>query len=324
MSKKTRKPAAFTIDDPQVRVQSAPNGVEPVSADDMAPEPLARPRLWRWGRLFTIALGALLGLWVTLRIEAFVRALFSRQDWLGWLALVLAALVAFAALMMILREIIAIARQRRVVHIRAALGEAHRDNDSVAAARAIGELLALYGNRPDTARSRHAVQEHRRAVMDASDAITLAERDLIRPLDLRARALVLKSAKRVSIVTAVSPRALVDLAFVLWQTSRLVRDISTLYGARPGAFGMWRLAGRIVSHLAITGGIAIGESLVQQMIGQGLAARLSARLGEGVVNGVLTARVGIAAIEVCRPMPFIDETAPVLSDFLSDLMRSGG
>ncbi|MBV1868028.1 MAG: DUF697 domain-containing protein, partial [Marinosulfonomonas sp.] len=26
--------------------------------------------------------------------------------------------------------------------------------------------------------------------------------------------------------------------------------------------------------------------------------------GEGVINGALTARVGVAAIEVCRPLPF--------------------
>jgi putative membrane protein len=47
--------------------------------------------------------------------------------------------------------------------------------------------------------------------------------------------------------------------------------------------------------------MAAGDSIVQQILGHGVAARLSARLGEGVVNGMLTARVGIAAIEVCRP-----------------------
>jgi len=31
---------------------------------------------------------------------------------------------------------------------------------------------------------------------------------------------------------------------------------------------------------------------------------LSRRFGEGMVNGALTARVGVAALDVCRPMPF--------------------
>ena len=33
--------------------------------------------------------------------------------------------------------------------------------------------------------------------------------------------------------------------------------------------------------------------------------RLSARLGEGAFNGALTARLGIAAIELTRPCPYI-------------------
>ncbi|MCB1348016.1 MAG: DUF697 domain-containing protein, partial [Maritimibacter sp.] len=33
-------------------------------------------------------------------------------------------------------------------------------------------------------------------------------------------------------------------------------------------------------------------------------SKLSRRFGEGIVNGALTARVGVAAIEVCRPLPF--------------------
>jgi putative membrane protein len=60
----------------------------------------------------------------------------------------------------------------------------------------------------------------------------------------------------------------------------------------------------VIGHLAITGGMAVGDSLVQQMLGHGIAAKLSQRLGEGVVNGLLTARLGLAAIDVTRPLPF--------------------
>ena len=75
------------------------------------------------------------------------------------------------------------------------------------------------------------------------------------------------------------------------------------------------------ANVATTGAIALGDSLIQQIVGHGLAARLSAKLGEGVVNGLLTARIGIAAIDVCRPMPFIGEKRPGVSDFLSELVR---
>ena len=80
-----------------------------------------------------------------------------------------------------------------------------------------------------------------------------------------------------------------------------------------------RLARSVGAHLAITGGMAAGDSLVGQVLGHGLASRLSARLGEGVLNGLLTARVGLSAMAVCRPMPFgsgrnpsVTEVAPFL------------
>ncbi len=330
MSKRHRDPIAFDLADPALDIE-APQ--EPFRDDlqdtdgllvDAPPVGTQQRRWWRWGRVFWIAVGALVGLWVTMAVEGFVRALFARQDWLGWLALGLAIVAAVAAIMAVGREIVGIMRQHRIGHIRGALAAAYDDNNDQRAHAEVRNVLALYRARPDTASARQKVEAHLGAVMDASDLIALTERDLMGPLDARARALILSTAKRVSIVTAISPRAVVDLAFVLWQTTRLLRGIATLYGGRPGMIGMWGLARRILVHLSITGGIALGESVVQQIVGQGLAARLSARLGEGVVNGILTARVGIAAIDVCRPMDFRAEEAPVLTDFLSPLSKISG
>ena len=44
------------------------------------------------------------------------------------------------------------------------------------------------------------------------------------------------------------------------------------------------------------------------------AQRISARLGEGVLNGLLTARVGLSAMAVCRPLPFAVRPTPGVSD----------
>ena len=124
-----------------------------------------------------------------------------------------------------------------------------------------------------------------------------------------------------SIVTAVSPRASVDMIFVLATAFALIRRLAYLYGSRPGALGQIRLARLVVSHLAVTGGLAVGDSVVQQVLGHGVVAKLSARLGEGVLNGLLTARVGLAAIEVTRPLPFAALPQPALRDLAADLLR---
>jgi putative membrane protein len=131
--------------------------------------------------------------------------------------------------------------------------------------------------------------------------------------------MIMDSSKRVAVVTAISPRALIDIVFVGAEVLRLIRRLATLYGGRPGTLGFFRLARATVTHLAVTGGMAAGDSLVQQILGHGIAARLSARLGEGVVNGLLTARIGIAAVEVCRPLPFIAVSPPRLADVMAAL-----
>jgi putative membrane protein len=131
--------------------------------------------------------------------------------------------------------------------------------------------------------------------------------------------LILNSSKRVSVVTAVSPRAVVDLAYVLFEVTRLVRAMAELYGGRPGTLGMLKLLRDVVAHLAVTGSIAVGDGLAQQVLGHGLASKLSARLGEGVINGLMTARIGIAAMDLCRPLPFKAVKRPGIGDFMSDL-----
>jgi putative membrane protein len=181
-------------------------------------------------------------------------------------------------------------------------------------------LLTCYGDKPDTARGRRLVGTHLREIIDGRDLLVLAERDLIAPLDKRAKLLASTAARRVAVVTAVSPRAVFDIVFVLWESLRLIRGVADLYGSRPGAFGLFRLTKAVVSHLAVTGSIAVGDTLLQQIVGHGIAARLSARLGEGIVNGLMTARIGLSAIDLCRPLPFLAADRPQLKDLTADLV----
>ena len=93
----------------------------------------------------------------------------------------------------------------------------------------------------------------------------------------------------------------------------MLRRLATLYGARPGTLSLLKLARMVVTHIVLTGGIALGDDVIQQVIGHGLTAKLSARLGEGMFNGALTTRIGLAAIDVCRPLPYIEVPAAALS-----------
>ncbi len=321
----SRRPAAFSLDEVRYEPEDLYPGTDEAGATaaDTVPAPAAG-RKRRWSRLFFAAVTGIIVMAIGLAVDSFIRDLFQRNQWLGWLALTLAALAGLALLAMVIRETAALLRLRRVSHIHAGAVAAAASDDREAALRVIAELVSLYRRRPETARGRAELARHRGEIIDGRDLIGLAEGELLLPFDEISRGMILAAAKRVAMVTAISPRAVVDLFFVGWQILTLIRGLATLYGGRPGAIGFLRLARATITHLAVTGGMAAGDSLVQQILGHGIAARLSARLGEGVVNGLLTARVGIAAVEVCRPLPFINGAPPRLADVLAALRPLGG
>jgi putative membrane protein len=194
-------------------------------------------------------------------------------------------------------------------------------DDRAQAAIIVRDLLKIAHGNPRLAHARARLQHHARDIIDGADMLKMAERELLSPLDREARRLISVAAQRVSIVTAISPRAVVDVLFVLAAAARLIRQLARLYGGRPGALGLIKLTRQVIAHLAITGGLAASDSLIQQMLGHGIAAKVSSRLGEGLLNGLLTARLGLATIDVTRPLPFAALPRPVLSDLASDLLR---
>jgi putative membrane protein len=326
MTEILRKPAVFSVDDPRLVVTlPKEQPFESETATDLAeaaPPASAKRRRVPWGALFWSALSGLVLMGLGLAVTKLVEDLFSRAPWLGTVGLVLASVAGLALLAVILREIVGLVRLAAVESLRRRALEVIETDDREAGKALTTALLAHTRRIPRLARARARLDDHRGDIIDGRDLVHLAERELMAPLDLEARRLVAASAKRVSVVTAISPRAAVDMVFVLINALNLMRRLAALYGGRPGALGMFKLFRQVMSHLAITGGVSVTDSLIQQIVGHGIAARLSARLGEGVVNGLLTARLGLLAMDVVRPLPFGTLPRPTLNELAGSLLRA--
>ncbi len=329
-----RRPRAFAPDDPALRVAAETLEPPPPDADPLAARrqrqasrTTVRPTAAdlrhgiRWGGMLLSGLVGLLVLATTLWFTRYVEVALERQDWVGWLAFGLLGLVGISAVVLILREIYGLFRLRRLGALRQEVTHALDTADPASERRAVRDLKRVLGGRADLQWPLARFAEHERSVMNPGDLLALADRELVMPLDQEARRTVLAAAKRIGMVTAISPMAWIAMLYVLIENLRMLRAIAGLYGGRPGPLGALRLGRLVVGHIIATGGVALTDDLLGQFLGQDILRRLSRRLGEGAFNGALTARVGAAAVEVCRPLPFITAPPVRARDMLAEAFR---
>ncbi|NNE53924.1 MAG: TIGR01620 family protein [Sulfitobacter sp.] len=279
------------------------------------------------GRLFWGLAVALVGALVSIATWNFITDLMVRAPLVGWGITVLTGAFLLVLLLLALREFAAIGRLSRLDGLRHAAAEALVQDDLKAARSVTDRLVGLYRGREETRWGRDRLAELRGDQLDAPGLLALAEQELLTPLDRAASREVEAAARQVATVTALVPLALADVAAALTANLRMIRRVAEIYGGRSGFFGSWRLTRAVMSHLVATGAVAVGDDLLEPVLGGSILGKLSRRFGEGLVNGALTARVGVAAMEVCRPLPFADGKRPkvrgIVSRALSGLLGQG-
>ncbi len=310
MTRRRRDPVILDLD--ETPLPDAPPPV-PDAAPPAAERVLAAARgrrLSGLARLFWASLGGLVVLWAGLSLHDFVAGLIAARPWAGWLALGLALALGFTLLALALGELAALARLNRVDRLRARARAALEDGSPEGLQAALRGLDRLYASRPELEIARARVAAAKADTPDAAAMLAIAEREILAPLDRRAEERTAAAAREVAAATALIPVALIDMAAVLLINLRMIRAVAVLYDGRAGWIGSWRLMRAVAAHLIATGAVAATDDLLGPLVGGGVLGKLSRRFGEAAVNAALTARVGVAAIEVCRPLPFAARPPP--------------
>ncbi len=327
-----RRPRVFAADDPALVTPAPEQSGVPGSGDlatDRTNAANQTPRATatslksgiRWGALFFSAMFGLATLAASVSFAGFISTALDRDDWIGWLSAGLLSVAGLAAAVIAVRELIGLMRLGKLSRFRRDAEKAIAEKNPKKERAAISDLTSLLGHRPDLRWGLARLKEHQKDVTDAGDLLRLADREVLAPLDKQARRTVLASAKRVATVTALSPMVFIAMGYVLIENLRLLRALATLYGGRPGGLGALKLANYVVGHIIATGGVAMTDDLLGQFLGQDMLRRLSRRLGEGAFNGALTARIGVAAIDVIRPLPYLDAPPIRIRDLLPEILK---
>ncbi|MCX2961974.1 TIGR01620 family protein [Rodentibacter caecimuris] len=156
----------------------------------------------------------------------------------------------------------------------------------------------------------------------AQEVAQLFSQNVLKPFDLKAKKLISKMAAESAVVVAISPLSLVDMFFVAWRNLRLINRIADIYGIELGYFARIRLLRIVLINIAFAGVTEVVQEVGMDWLSQDITAKLSARAAQGIGVGLLTARLGVKAMEFCRPLAFQATEKPKLSHIQKELLTT--
>jgi putative membrane protein len=287
---------------------------EPVTPDHKTAKP-ARKR-W-WSKLFGLTCVVILVL-SCVELVLFIQQMYVSEDWLSGLWLVVAGIILSLLVASVISEWRGLRQLKRQQKSRQTSLELFK---TPAIGLGQDHCLAVARRLPDAYEPaiiawQNSVNEHH----TDSEIISLFEHLVIAKVDHRALANVMSNAGAASVMIAVSPFALVDMAIVLWRNVRMMNQISETYGVRLGYWGRVALIRRIFQTMLYAGAAEIISDAGNYALGASVAGKLSTRIAQGMGAGVLTARIGLKAIDECRPLPWLTVQKPGLSQISKKLI----
>ena len=143
------------------------------------------------------------------------------------------------------------------------------------------------------------------------ELLQLYSREILSKVDEKALAEVAKFSTEAVVLVALSPIALVDMMLMFWRNLRMIDKISGLYGLKIGYWSRIKLIKQVFVNMAYAGASELVIDLGADLVGAELLGKLSARMAQGLGAGMLTSRLGIQTIKLCRPIPFEDNAPKI-------------
>lgn len=183
-------------------------------------------------------------------------------------------------------------------------------------------VIEPYAERPDM---KGRIASFRGAVTSAHSDVQVLEilaDKVVRPLDAQAYPMVARAARDTAVGVALSPFGLLDAGLVIWRTLAMVREVAQVYGFRPGFFDRVMLVRRILSTATTAGVGDFAADIMVAQVGARVGGLLSAKAGEGMLTGMRTARLGLVAMEACRPLPFAEKDRASIARLGREILKT--
>lgn len=153
------------------------------------------------------------------------------------------------------------------------------------------------------------------------EQLQLFDRLVLTSVDKQAQQLIWRASTDSSLAVAISPFALADMFLVTWRSSRMLRELAEIYGAPMGQLRSLAMLKRALAALLWAGGSELALDMAGDVLSSELTAKLSARAGQGIIAGLLVARLGYLAQQQLRPLPLAEAQKLNMSDFSKALVK---
>ncbi|HCH1192691.1 TPA: TIGR01620 family protein [Vibrio parahaemolyticus] len=135
-------------------------------------------------------------------------------------------------------------------------------------------------------------------ILDMYDSMVVSQQDKL------ATKVVSQHATESAALVAVSPLAAVDMLLVAWRNFKMIDNLSQVYGVELGYASRIKLLRAVFVNMAAAGASELAIDAGMDLMSMDLAGKVSARAGQGLGVGILTARLGLKAMALLRPLPW--------------------
>lgn len=269
-----------------------------------------------WGLLLVIA-------FAIYQAYYFVLDVFLHSEAAGWAVLTVLIMFTLLTLVYVIREVYASVRLRT--------GEGYRKRSE--------EIRLGGGGAPEALRfcrelvrsgagSKRRMPQFERRIgdsMSAGEVLDCYSSEVLSAADRKAEKIIRRAGAGMIVYVSLSPMALTDLLIILLRNLYLMDQVASCYGIRLGVASRIMLYKRIITHLVVIGAADMALDLGVDVAGGWMIAKvLGGRFGKGVTSGVLTSRLGMETMRLCRPLEFTVKERESLAHVRRDLLTEAG
>lgn len=200
-----------------------------------------------------------------------------------------------------------------------------RSSERMDQAEQVGEALKMCDtiNKELPEDMEPAVSHWREALQESftdKEILTLYSDMVLSKADEKALKVITRYASETSLMVAISPLAVMDMALVLWRSTRMIDEICKLYGVKLGYWSRIKLIKAVIHNVLYAGVTELVADVGAAALSLELAGKLSARAAQGLGAGLLTGRLGFKVMQLCRPVPALPNKQKRLGDLSKQLL----